>query len=156
MTRPQEPGLAGLVRQLLVAGGPAEWPANVPWPLHHAVAEHCGVLCPEIEPVPVPGTGWSVPGLEDAVLELARVGRLRCRDEGFVRWWVVDDLDPREDRRELLRCDPLVAQQVYRAARRWAALTAVSAKAVRSAPASSIEMSRSGTPIRRQRLVPTL
>jgi hypothetical protein len=150
----EPPDLVPLLRQLLAAGGPSEWPANVPWPLHQAVTEHHRVLCPNVTPLPAAGTGWQIPGLEFAVTELARSGRLRPREEGIARWWVVNDHESMVDRRELLRCDPVVAQDIYLAARRWAALTAMSAKTVRSASASLASISRSGMPNRRQPLTP--
>jgi hypothetical protein len=132
---------------LIAAGGPREWPANVPWPLHQAVTEHHHILCPDLVPVPAAGTGWSVPGLEAAVTELARLGRLQLREEGIASWWVADE-SRLLDRKWLLSCDPAVAQTVYRAARRWSALTEISAKSIRIATRSLGSQSRSGTPKR--------
>lgn len=161
MTVPNGPADAGatvslvpLLRRLLSAGGPSEWPANVPWPLHQAVAERHEVLCPGVLPVPSAGIGWWVPGLDDAVVELAREGHLTLTEAGFTNWWVSTAIRPDGDRRELMRCDPSLAQVTYEAARRWAALSATSANTLRKASASVSSRSLSAIPIRRHLSVP--
>ena len=140
--------VAQAVRILIAAGGPLEWPANAGWPLHQAVAEFRTELDLEVEPVPEAGLGRAVPGLEHAVMELGRLGVLHLRDEGFVAWWTVDLHEMPSLRRELMRCDPDAARWHYRAARRWAALAATSAKSLRSATVSSTALPRSARPVR--------
>lgn len=139
---------------MLAAGGPAKWPANVPWPLHQAVAEHAQDLGLREQPVPAPGTGWCVPGLDEAVLQVARGGALTLVEADLTSWWVRKEMAPVAARRDLLRCDADVARVTYLAARRWAALTATSSKTLRRALASVGTRSRSAIPIRRHFSVP--
>lgn len=137
--------VAQAVRRLIAAGGPLEWPANAAWPLHQTIVEFRAELDVDVEPVPQAGLGRAVPGVEQAVMELSRLGILELRDEGFVAWWTVDPGAIPTLRRELMRSSPESAQRHYRAARRWAALAATSAKNLRNAAASSTSMSRSGS-----------
>lgn len=149
-----EPSVAQAVRRLIGAGGPHEWPANVPWPLHQTIVEFRAELDVDVEPVPEAGVGRAVSDVEQAVMELCRHGILALRDEGFVSWWTVDPAAMPELRRELMRCEPEIARRHYRAARRWAALAATSAKNLRNAVTSSTATSRSAT-VRLHAVAPT-
>jgi hypothetical protein len=147
---------------LLASGGPREWPANVPWPLHQTVVEFLDQIVEsrtlqfsnEVEVVPYPGLGLKVVGLDDAVVELGRFGVIGLEDDGFAAMWVVNPQGIDRHRRDLMRCDAVEAAVLYRAARRWSALAATSLKNVRSASVSSLSMSRSRTPNRRQLKAP--
>lgn len=143
-----------VLRRLLAAGGPECWAANVPWPMHQAVAEFLPDLCPEVEPVLDASVGMRVPGLDQAVHQLALDGAIRLQDEGFVSWWIVTGTDRRNHQRELFRCDPVIARQHHLAARRWAALAATSANTLRKASWSPDGTSRHALPMRRQPIVP--
>ena len=142
------------VRRLVAAGGPHEWPANAAWPLHQTLVEFRDELGVDIEPIPEAGLGLAVPGVERAVMELSRIGILELRDDGFVAWWTVDPCAVPALRRELMGSDPQFAQRHYRAARRWAALAATSAKNLRNAAASPTLTPRSGM-VRLHAVAPT-
>jgi hypothetical protein len=149
--------LVPLLGLLIGAGGPAIWPANVPWPLHQAVAEIGDELSRthtlgigSMDVVPAADLGLKVVGLNEAVNQLALDGELFWQDHGFFSCWTVEESRSHHYRRELMRVDATEATLVYRAARRWSALAAISLKNLRKAVASAGSTSLSGTPIRRQ------
>ncbi len=154
--RRSEPVGSDTVRVLIGAGGPLEWVADAPWPLHQVVvelhrssaAEH--VLPADLELAPRPGVGLHVDGIEAALHDLARSGELSLVDEGvFSCWRVTEDVVPAY-RQMLMGLPPEEAAALYLAGRRWAALATTSLKKLRTASRSAGSTSRSSTPILRQ------
>jgi len=156
--------LVGLIQLLLGAHGPSTWPANVPWPMHQAIAEfrvdlastRTLGLTQSIDVVPCPGLGLKVEGLDGAVDELQFLGQLSLHDCGFYSFWSVTAGCIPEYRRRVMRSDPAEAALLHCAAHRWSALAATSLKNVRTAVESSGSTSRSATPMRRQLVAPAL
>lgn len=146
--------LEELVRLLIGAGGPTEWPANVPWPLHQAVASEVTALSigtdsDDVQPVtvvPWPGLGLKVEGLDAAVHRLALAGELSAVDHGFFSCWSVASRCLPALRQMVMRLDVGDALTAQRAGRRWAALCETSLKNLRIAAASSTSTSRSAIP----------
>lgn len=144
------------VRALIGAGGPLEWPADVPWPLHTVVAElqRSGaartLVVESLQVVPDAGVGLRVGGVDAAVYDMARVGELRLRNEGLFSSWQVDAGAVARFRRLLMTLTPAEAHALHRAGRRWAALVATSLKNLRTASASGTSTKSSDTPILRQ------
>jgi hypothetical protein len=143
------------LRALLGAGGPAEWAAEVPWPLHQVLAELCGsksaptLLQAGLRLEPRAGVGVHVSGVESVLHDFARRGELALIDEGFFSsWQVVEEFVPGY-RRLLLTLPAEEVVAIYRAGLRWAALSATSLKNLRTACASAWSTTRSGTPNRR-------
>ena len=141
------------MRALIGAGGPREWAADVPWPLHKVLAElHASADAQHVLPVglrvnPQAGVGLHVEGVEGALHYLARSGELILVEEGlFSSWQVVGSAVP-SYRRLLMSLSPSEADALYRAGRRWAALAATSLKKLRTASVSANSTKRSATPI---------
>jgi len=132
------------ISHLIAAGGPRKWSANCAWPLHLTLAEFRTELTLKVDVQPAAGLGWSVPGVEQALVELRRLGILRLDDEGFSAWWVVEETTVAQLCRKLMRQRPEFVREYHRAACRWAALSATSAKNVRKPLESSGSTSRSG------------
>ena len=154
--------LAQLIRLMLAAGGPRNWLASVPWPLHRTLVEERAELVKlaalgcrvSLSANPDPDCGWRVDGVDGALVELQRVGILGYLDEGFFACYEVDETWLRECRLDLMRLPANEASVIYRAARRWDALAATSLKNWRTAALSSAPTVRSVIPIRRHSAVP--
>jgi hypothetical protein len=97
----------------------------------------------------------SFAGVDEALLELQRLGVVTWLDHGFIARWVVAEESLPDARRRLMRLDGLEAQMLYRAGRRWRALAATSLKNWRMALASPASIVESETPMRRHPIAPT-
>jgi hypothetical protein len=141
-----------LVGVLLAAGGPAEIPARVAWPLHRALqdldeeARRDGFRSqlPVLEFSPSPDGGLAASGVGRAVLTLLRDGVFSPSGTGRLATMRVDVNALSSYRRQFMRLDPQVAAAIHRAAMRWAALVATSAKN-RSTAARSPEATRASS-----------
>jgi hypothetical protein len=148
--------LTRLVGLMLAAGGPPAIPARIDWPLHQALRElhedsgRTGRrrALPTLIFHACPDVATRAAGASEAVFTLARAGVLR--PDGAGRHAVLRP-DPGElvaFRRDFMLLEPEVADLVQRAAARWAALVATSAKNRSTARRSSGATVASGTPKR--------
>ncbi len=121
--------LGGLIRLLLVAGGPLHLPARTTWPLEKALrwraaeagrSGSLGAAQRIVETQPSPDSGIGVVGIGVTVWQLRRERVLVPVGHGRDAGLEVDWERLRDDRRVLMRLDPRDADLLHHAARRWA------------------------------------
>ena len=152
-----------LVRLMQASGGPDQWPARMPWPLHQALFEardalHQVVLrggVVDVAAVPCPDLGWRVEHVDAAIRELERSGLVRLVErDPFRGYFLAQEGAMRPVRRDLMVLDPSTAAVIYRAAVRWRALASTSLKNLRISASSLSETVRSSIPILRHEPLP--
>jgi len=157
-----QPGMVDLVGLMLAAGGPQEIPARITWPLHQALRALDAEIRREgllsklptvLDLRPSPDVGLAASGANGAVFALLRDGVLQPRGTGR-RASLHANVDRLATyRRHLMRLEPRLAAVVHRAATRWAALVATSAKN-RSTAARSSGRTRTSSRPNRLHLLP--
>jgi hypothetical protein len=150
-------GMLDLLGLMLAAGGPQEIPARIAWPLHQALqgldaeVRRDGLLS-ELPVVldfrPSPEVGLAAFGANSAIFALLRDGVLRPQGTGRGASLHVNADALASYRRRLMRLEPRLAHVVHRAATRWAALVATSAKNRSTAARSSGRRRASSNPNR--------
>ncbi len=155
--RSGDPAMVELVGLLLAAGGPQAFPARITWPLHRALhgldaeARRDGLLS-ELPAIldfhSSPDAGLAASGASRAIFALLRDGILEPRGTGRAASLHANTDGLATYRRRLMRLEPRLAALVHRAATRWAALVATSAKNRSTAARSSLETRASSTPKR--------
>lgn len=149
--------MVDLVGLLLAAGGPIAIPARVAWPLHQALREldreirRDGLLArfpATLDFRPSPDVGLAAAGVGGALLTLLQTGALVAEGNGTRALLRADQSELTPYRRLLMGLHPDIAEVLYRAGMRWAALVATSAKNRSTAGRSSGGTPPSGTPKR--------
>lgn len=150
-------GMVEIVGLMLAAGGPQTIPARIAWPLHRALHDldtnvrREGLLT-ELPAVmsfqPSPDVGLAASGANGAIFSLLQDGVLATEGVGRAAAFRMTDDALANYRWRLMRLDPRLATLVYRAATRWAALVATSAKNRSTAERSSGATRTSSTPKR--------
>lgn len=154
--------LARMLAHILVSGGPPEFLARVPWPMHSALAElsaetgrtgHRDLVNVQLKLKPSPDGGHAAQGAERALDTLVcerllyvegelREARLVLNQEAAVRL-----------RRDLMLLPPAQVALYRRAGTRWAALASTAAKNRSTALRSSASTVASSTPNRAGALI---